>query len=131
MPSTSPQNPIYSEFTDRQLEILRARASGETIASIARRLGISRGRVQQIEQGTTNRIEQIAQATRAAEAAGDILDTPIEVLSLSTRSVNALRRAGKRTIRDLLSLSPRDILAMKNIGRACLDEIEEIIHKYA
>jgi DNA-directed RNA polymerase subunit alpha len=54
-----------------------------------------------------------------------IIQKPIEDLGLSVRSLNCLRRAGVKTIRDLLTFSEEDILKLKNFGQKSFLEIKE------
>lgn len=63
-----------------------------------------------------------------AEPAGpeaELLDTPIEDLQLSVRSLNCLKRAGIRTVGELLTYSEEDVMKLKNFGQKSLDEIGE------
>lgn len=55
----------------------------------------------------------------------EILDTPIEDLQLSVRSLNCLKRAGIRTLGELLTYSEDDIMKLKNFGQKSLDEIKD------
>jgi DNA-directed RNA polymerase subunit alpha len=50
-------------------------------------------------------------------------DAPIEVLNLSVRSYNALRRAGFRTVREIAEAPNDDLLGVRFIG---LRQIEEV-----
>ncbi|MBI3925454.1 MAG: DNA-directed RNA polymerase subunit alpha [Armatimonadetes bacterium] len=55
----------------------------------------------------------------------ELLETPIEELQLSVRSLNCLKRAGIRTIGELLSYSEEDVMKLKNFGQKSLDEIKD------
>lgn len=55
----------------------------------------------------------------------ELLETPIEELQLSVRSLNCLKRAGIRTIGELLTYSEEDVMKLKNFGQKSLDEIKE------
>jgi DNA-directed RNA polymerase subunit alpha len=55
----------------------------------------------------------------------EVLDTPIEDLQLSVRSLNCLKRAGIRTLGELLTYSEDDIMKLKNFGQKSLDEIKD------
>lgn len=50
-------------------------------------------------------------------------DEPIENLGLSVRAYNCLKRAGLRTVSEVLSLSDGDLLAIRNLGSGSLAEI--------
>lgn len=54
-----------------------------------------------------------------------VLDTPIEDLQLSVRSLNCLKRAGIRSVGELLTYSEEDIMKLKNFGQKSLDEIKD------
>ena len=69
-----------------------------------------------------------AAKSRAARS-DDPLDTPIELLPLSTRSINALRNYGVATLRDLGRCTRDDILRMKNLGVASVREIQESVRR--
>lgn len=51
------------------------------------------------------------------------LDTPIEVLSLSVRSYNCLRRNNIKTIGELVACDADSISKIRGMGRKCLKEI--------
>lgn len=53
------------------------------------------------------------------------LAAQIAELDLSVRTYNCLRRAGLRTIGDLTGKSREDLMRVRNIGRKCLEEIDE------
>lgn len=55
----------------------------------------------------------------------ELLETPIEELQLSVRSLNCLKRAGIRTIGELLTYSEEDVMKLKNFGQKSLDEIKD------
>ncbi len=72
---------------------------------------------------------QIEPPTREEEVQSgpesELLDTPIEDLQLSVRSLNCLKRAGIRTVGELLTYSEEDVMKLKNFGQKSLDEIGE------
>lgn len=53
------------------------------------------------------------------------LNTPIEELSLSARTANALVNNEIRTVRDLVMLSEQDLRELKGFGSKALDEVKE------
>ncbi len=53
------------------------------------------------------------------------LNTPIEELSLSARTANALVNNDIRTVRDLVTLSEQDLRELKGFGSKALDEVKE------
>lgn len=53
------------------------------------------------------------------------LDDRIEILDLSCRALNCLKRASVETIGDLLNLSVEDLMKVRNMGRKSMKEIRE------
>ncbi len=51
--------------------------------------------------------------------------TPLEVLELSTRTYNSLRRGGFRTVEELLRAKDHELMAAPNFGQKSLAEIKE------
>jgi DNA-directed RNA polymerase subunit alpha len=54
-----------------------------------------------------------------------ILDTSIDSLELSIRSMNCLKNANIRTLRDLVSRSERQMVEIRNFGEKALKEVRE------
>lgn len=65
--------------------------------------------------------EVIAEATTS----NDIHSLSIEVLLLSVRSINCLKRDKINTIGDLLARTPEDLLKIRNFGNKSLEEVKE------
>lgn len=57
-------------------------------------------------------------------------ERPIEILSLSVRSLNALRRAGILTVQQLMDLTPDNLIKIRNLGKKSFDELECIRREY-
>ena len=57
-----------------------------------------------------------------------IREQKIENLDLSMRSYNCLKRAGIRTIGDLLNFTYNDLFKIRNLGRKSLKEVLDKIH---
>lgn len=53
----------------------------------------------------------------------DYNNAPIDQMGLSTRSRNALKRAGYRTVGDIMNLTVLDILDLPNLGISSLSDI--------
>jgi len=53
------------------------------------------------------------------------LNTPIEELSLSARTANALINNDIRTVHDLVTLSEQDLRELKGFGSKALDEVKD------
>jgi DNA-directed RNA polymerase subunit alpha len=54
-----------------------------------------------------------------------ILDASIETLDLSIRSMNCLKNANIRTIRDLVGRAEKDMTDIRNFGEKSLKEVRE------
>ena len=57
-------------------------------------------------------------------------NTPIEVLNLSLRPYNVLKRAGINTIGQLTIKSDRELLKVKNLSLKCIEEIHKALEEY-
>ena len=57
------------------------------------------------------------------EEEDSILDASIETLELSIRSMNCLKNANIRTLRDLVSRSEREMVEIRNFGEKSLKEV--------
>jgi predicted DNA-binding protein (UPF0251 family) len=57
----------------------------------------------------------------------DIIDEGIEVLDLSVRCYNVLRRANIQTVRDLVDTEPEKIFNLPNLGRKSLEELLDVL----
>lgn len=60
----------------------------------------------------------------------DILDKSIDELGLSVRSLNCLKRAGKKTLRSLCESDENELMKLKNFGQKSLDEVRVILDRY-
>ena len=60
----------------------------------------------------------------------DILDKYIDDLGMSVRSLNCLKRAGKKTLRDLCESEEQELMKLKNFGQKSLEEVRVILNKY-
>lgn len=56
-------------------------------------------------------------------------DVVIEELPLPTRTVNALKKAGIKTLSDLAKRMPDDLADVKNLGEKSIDEIKKLLEK--
>jgi len=54
-------------------------------------------------------------------------DVPVEDLPLSTRTINALKKANILTMSDLMSKTEEDLLDIKNIGQKSIEELLKLI----
>ncbi len=59
-----------------------------------------------------------------------VLDLTIEDLELSARSLNCLRKAGIKTVAELVKMPMEDLLKIKNFGKKSADEINSKLAQY-
>lgn len=58
---------------------------------------------------------------------GKLINTPIEELNLTFRAINGLKKAGLKTINDVVNFGLRDLQANKNIGKKTIADIKASI----
>lgn len=75
-----------------------------------------------IEVGNTVAMDE--EMVRTCEE-DELMSSGIEVLELSTRSHNCLKRARINTIAELCDRTPDQIIRIRDLGRKCLEEIIE------
>jgi DNA-directed RNA polymerase subunit alpha len=68
--------------------------------------------------------------TEPEEKRDDILDKSIDELGLSVRSLNCLKRAGKKTLRDLANSEEAELMKLKNFGQKSLEETQALLAEY-
>lgn len=56
--------------------------------------------------------------------------TPIDILELSSKSENCLKKADYRYVEQVELLTDRELLRIKNLGAKCLKEIRVVIEEY-
>lgn len=60
----------------------------------------------------------------------DIESQPIDILELSVRPLNSLRRSSITTVGQLLKMDEDELMKVKNLGRKCVEEIMEKLAPY-
>ena len=60
----------------------------------------------------------------------EVSSKTVDELGLSIRSLNCLKRAGIKTLGELMHLTEDDLMRMKNFGSKSLDEIKEKLVEY-
>lgn len=73
------------------------------------------------------RREFLEEAKSVTQEANDAVSTPIEDLKLSSRTINALSKAGVATIADLLKYTHEDLLELDGFGEKALTEVQRAI----
>ncbi|MCL2390035.1 MAG: DNA-directed RNA polymerase subunit alpha [Endomicrobia bacterium] len=64
-------------------------------------------------------------ANKEEEKGSDLLEQPLSIMDLSTRSSNSLKNAGLETIGDLVKVTEEDMMSFDNFGKRSLEEIKE------
>ena len=57
----------------------------------------------------------------------ELLSEDIIALEPTARTYNCLKRAGVNTIRELTEKSIEDLQRVRNMGRKCVEEVEELL----
>jgi DNA-directed RNA polymerase subunit alpha len=72
-------------------------------------------------------VEEIEEPAKTADEPEEesILDASIDSLELSIRSMNCLKNANIRTLRDLVSRSEKQMVEIRNFGEKSLKEVRE------
>lgn len=60
----------------------------------------------------------------------EMLSTVIELLDLSVRSYNGLKRAGFDTLRDITNVTEKYLLARRGIGEVVINEVKAMLETY-
>jgi hypothetical protein len=117
----------WKTVKDRNADIVLRINSGETLATVAERYHISRSRVMQIAKQETQKLRHAVPMTDAASNSEGQRPIPtLASLSLTTRTLNALARAGIRTVADVHNYVDGDwerLTLLRNIGRKGIAEL--------
>lgn len=70
------------------------------------------------------------EAEGKAEVSESVLEMNIEDLELSARSLNCLKKAGIKSVGELISNSVEDLMKYKNFGAKSLDEVGDKLSEY-
>lgn len=114
------------EGIERRETVLRLRAEGWTFKRIAAELGVSPSRAAQLHA----RAVQLHRPGLLVAASSATPDTLIDRLTLSLRTVAALKNGGYTTLAQMMPLDDsmeRRLLLLPNFGRPCLNEVRAIM----
>lgn len=121
---------------DNQIQMIIKRYSGIdgpklTLIEISKIIGKSSTRVYQIKDKTLRilafALHSSANIKRINMLHESLLDATIDILPLSVRSYNALRRGGIYYVTDILKLNAYDLLHLRNFGIKSLHELINVI----
>ena len=107
------QHELELTLNDLKLEIAKARAKIAKIQSLFEYEEIK---------------EKFKELELEEEFRRSKFEIAVEELELSVRSYNCVRRAGIRTVYDLIQKSEEDMMKVRNLGRKSLKEIREKLH---
>lgn len=60
----------------------------------------------------------------------ELFDKSIDELGLSVRSLNCLKRAGKKTLGDLTQSEEAELMKLKNFGQKSLEEVKSVLNEH-
>ncbi len=83
-------------------------------------------RIDQWEDGVVEEEEVEESEEEEASANEDIM---VDELPLPTRTINALKKSGIETLKQLANKNPEDLADIKNLGEKSVDEIEKLLKK--
>jgi len=84
-----------------------------------------KGRSDVVESGNNYGNEGVVSTSKTSDTEKDANELSIEVLDLSVRSLNCLKRDKINTIGDLLTRPIPELLKIRNFGQKSLDEVKE------
>ena len=137
---------VENELTVREKLVLERRYQyHETYDDIGKTYRVTRERVRQIlykafsklvDVNATNKIEVVRKTdllkSNVKRDIGERAEQPIEALGLSVRERNCLKRAGIKTVGDLLEYSTGDdLLKIRNLGIKSMSSIKDKLLKFA
>ena len=70
-----------------------------------------------------------AEENASNAASADVEDVSVEELPLPTRTINALRKHGIKTLQELVNKSAEELADIKNLGEKSVEEIEKLLKK--
>ena len=70
-------------------------------------------------------VEEKETESKEDDSVSDLLEQPLGIMDLSTRSSNSLKNAGIETIRQLIAVKEEDMMNFDNFGKRSLEEIKE------
>lgn len=115
------------DLVDKEAEFKARRMAGQMLNN---ELQVRLERAQQImdeQEAEKLRIALDEDELMRAGGKGNLDSILIDEMELSVRSFNCLRRGGVRTVGDLVSMTHEELMNIRNLGRKCLEEIEQTI----
>lgn len=104
-----------------------------TLDKTSKLLGVTKSRVYQIQMRAVRRIINYLIQQKEEEQKRQSVkleDYPLYALNLSTRAFNALSRAGKRTVGDVMNITEEQAAGMRNFGIKSYESLKQALKEY-
>ncbi len=73
--------------------------------------------------------EKTVDESHAMDIQSEVMNTPVESLDLSNRTLNSLKRSGLNRIGDVLQKQRNELMKIRNFGKKSLDELYEVLQE--
>ena len=133
---------VISDFSKREQQVLGLRYEHDlSLDDVAKEFHVTRERIRQIEHKAFRKIRSLGrrklwdveyikdEAARNARFEWILNSKPadtgtsIDILDLSTRTYNCIRRSGIKTVEELSTMTFDDLIKIRNFGRHSLEEL--------
>ncbi len=74
-------------------------------------------------------VELTEEETAASMQKSSVEDVSVEELPLPTRTINALKKHGIKSLQELVNKSPEELADIKNLGEKSVEEIDKLLKK--
>ncbi len=74
-------------------------------------------------------VEMAEEETAASMQKSTVEDVSVEELPLPTRTINALKKHGIKSLQELVNKSPEELADIKNLGEKSVEEIDKLLKK--
>lgn len=104
-----------------------------TLDKASKFLGVTKSRVYQIQMRAVRRIINYLIQQKEEEQKRKSMkpeDYPLYALNLSVRAFNALSRAGKRTVGDVMNITDEQAAGMRNFGIKSYESLKQALKEY-
>ena len=95
--------------------------------ALTRACGIMKEYLERLETGASD--DSAVEDVKEEKISAKTEDVYIEELPLPTRTINALKKAGVKTLSDLAAKVPDELSEIKNLGEKSIEEIKKLLEK--
>jgi DNA-directed RNA polymerase subunit alpha len=74
-------------------------------------------------------VEEEENSSASSQSSSEYDDVSVDELPLPTRTINALKKHGIKSLQDLVNKSPEELADIKNLGEKSVEEIEKLLKK--